>query len=106
MFDIIYPRSLKETFTNREKELALLEYAREELLAGNPPQIARKLRIAQGAVRNYLNSLINVDIVTRKEDKYYFRDPILRYWVAATEQEIELDEFPRQEDILSLEEIH
>lgn len=68
----------------------------------NQSQVARKLRIAQGAVRNYLNSLLEVDIIIRKEDKYYFKDSVLRYWIAATEQEIELDEFPRQEDILSL----
>jgi len=68
----------------------------------NQSQIARKLRIAQGAVRNYLNSLIKVDIIAKKDNKYYFKDPVLRYWLAATEEEIELDEFPRQEDILSL----
>jgi hypothetical protein len=65
-------------------------------------EIARALRKSPSAVREYLRSLGEVDLVEERDRTYQFRDPVLRFWVAYTSKGIEMDAFPRREDLAGL----
>jgi hypothetical protein len=65
-------------------------------------EIARSLRKAPGAVRESLRSLTEVDLVEERDRIYRYRDPVLRFWVAYTSKGIEIDAFPRREDLAGL----
>jgi hypothetical protein len=45
---------------------------------------------------------MEVDLVTEEEGRYYYRDPVLRFWVAYTSRGMEVDAFPRWEDLEGL----
>jgi DNA-binding MarR family transcriptional regulator/Holliday junction resolvase-like predicted endonuclease len=68
----------------------------------NQSQIARKLKSGQGAVRNYLRSLEEVDLVFRQENKYYIKDNFLRYWIYYQERGVELLGLPKQKELKNL----
>lgn len=74
--------------------------AKEEAL--NQSQIARKLKISQGASKEYLNELMKLDLVIVDEHKYYFRDPVFKYWIGYTQMGMEVDELPRKKDLFLL----
>ncbi len=65
-------------------------------------EIARALRKTPGAVRDYLRWLNEVDLVEERDRIYQFRDPVLRFWVAYASKGIEIDAFPRREDLAGL----
>jgi hypothetical protein len=65
-------------------------------------QIARPLRKAPSAVRGYLRWLIEVDLIVEQDKRYRYRDAVLRFWVAYTSKGLELDAFPRREDLAGL----
>ena len=65
-------------------------------------QIARVLRKAPSAVREYLRWLIEVDLIVEQDKRYCYRDAVLRFWVAYTSKGLELDAFPRREDLVGL----
>ena len=76
---------------------ALLQVLAEE--EGLPLSgVARRLRRQASATREYLRWLMEVDLVTEEDGHYYYRDPVLRFWVAYTSRGIEVDAFPRRED--------
>ena len=80
---------------------ALLQVLAEE--EGLPLSgIARRLRRQASATREYLRWLMEVDLVTEEAGRYYYRDPVLRFWVAYTSRGIEVDAFPRREDLEGL----
>ena len=64
--------------------------------------VARRLRRQASATREYLRWLMEVDLVTEEDGRYYYRDPVLRFWVAYTSRGIEVDAFPRREDLEGL----
>ncbi|GFP27439.1 restriction endonuclease [Candidatus Hakubella thermalkaliphila] len=65
-------------------------------------EVARRLRRQAPATREYLRWLMEVDLVTEEDGRYYYRDPVLRFWVAYTSRGIEVDAFPRREDLEGL----
>lgn len=65
-------------------------------------EVARRLRRQASATREYLRWLMEVDLVTEEDGRYYYRDPVLRFWVAYTSRGIEVDAFPRWEDLEGL----
>jgi AAA+ ATPase superfamily predicted ATPase len=80
---------------------ALLQIlAEEEGLALS--ELASRLRRQASATREYLRWLMEVDLVIEEEKRYYYRDPVLRFWVAYTSQGVEVDAFPRREDLEGL----
>ncbi|MBL7147866.1 MAG: winged helix-turn-helix transcriptional regulator, partial [Nanoarchaeota archaeon] len=89
-----YDISLKVARFGQSLKSILKILTKEEGL--NQSQLARKLKITQGAVRTYLNSLIRVDFLDEKEGKYFFRDKVLSYWLSYRELGIEIDEFPKE----------
>ncbi len=52
--------------------------------------VARQLKVTPGTARNYLRWLLEVDLVIERQKRYYFRDPVLRYWVAMVTRGIEV----------------
>jgi len=80
---------------------ALLQVLAEE--EGLPLSgVARRLRRQASATREYLRWLMEVDLVTEEDGRYYYRDPVLRFWVAYTSRGIEVDAFPRWKDLEGL----
>ncbi len=65
-------------------------------------EIARALRKTPSAVRDYLRWLSEVDLVEERDHIYQFRDAVLRFWVAYASKGIEMDAFPRREDLAGL----
>jgi DNA-binding MarR family transcriptional regulator len=61
----------------------------------NQSELARKLRITQGAVRTYLNELVKFDLLVEIDNQYFFKDQILRYWLSYRELGTELSENPK-----------
>lgn len=96
----VYDVSLEKATRYAALKSVLTVLAVEEEL--NQSQVARRLRIAQGTARNYLNTLVEIGLVTQRAGRYYYQDPVLRYWVASVERGIEIDEFPRRSDVLGL----
>ena len=96
----IYTTSLQRAryFTALKSVLNIL--AEEEGL--NQSEIARKLRISQGAAKQYLNELKELDIIIEEEHKHYFRDSVFKYWVVHAQLGMEIDELPGKKDLLSL----
>jgi AAA+ ATPase superfamily predicted ATPase len=65
-------------------------------------QAARRLHRRPSSVQDYLRWLIEVDLLVAKEQRYFYRDEVLRYWVAYTARGIEIDGFPRPADLKDL----
>jgi AAA+ ATPase superfamily predicted ATPase len=65
-------------------------------------QAARRLHRRPSSVQDYLRWLIEVDLLVVREQRYFYRDEVLRYWVAYTARGIEIDGFPRAEDLKDL----
>jgi len=65
-------------------------------------QIARKLRVTSGTASDYLRWLREVDLVTDRDHAYYFRDPVLRFWVANTIRGVEISLTAEPLDLVNL----
>ena len=53
-------------------------------------QVARRLKVSSASASDYLRWLLAVDLLVEKEHLYYFQDPVLRFWVAAVIQGVEV----------------
>ncbi|PKO22770.1 MAG: hypothetical protein CVU38_07605 [Chloroflexi bacterium HGW-Chloroflexi-1] len=53
-------------------------------------EVARRLKVTPGTARNYLRWLLEVDLLIEHQKSYYFRDPVLRYWIAMISRGIEV----------------
>ncbi len=53
-------------------------------------QIARRLRVTSATASDYLRWLCEVDLIQVKDHLYFFRDPVLRFWVGNIVKGIEL----------------
>lgn len=65
-------------------------------------QVARRLRVTPASARDYLRWLREVDLIAEREHRYYFRDPVLRFWVANAIRGIELGLNAEPLDLASL----
>jgi len=54
-------------------------------------ETARRIRKGAPATRGYLRALQEVDLLIEEGGEYSYRDPVLRYWVAAMTRGIEID---------------
>ena len=80
---------------------AILQFLAEEQ-GFTLSEIARSLRKSPSAVHEYMRWLSEVDLVKERDRIYQFRDAVLRFWVAYASKGIELDAFPRREDLSGL----
>jgi hypothetical protein len=65
-------------------------------------EAARRLHRRPSSVQDYLRWLTDVDLLMIREQRYFYRDAVLRYWVAYTSRGIETDGFPNAEDLKRL----
>ena len=65
-------------------------------------ELARQLRMTQGAVRTNLKELEHIGLLHERDRHYYYTDAILRYWVAYVQHGIEAPEFPGERDLLAI----
>jgi len=65
-------------------------------------EAARRLHRRPSSVQDYLRWLIDVDLLVIREQHYFYRDTVLRYWVAYISRGIETDGFPNTEDLTRL----
>ena len=54
-------------------------------------EVARRIRKGAPGTRGYLRALHEVDLLIEQGGAYFYRDPVLRYWVAAMTRGIEVD---------------
>ncbi|MGB2773476.1 MAG: restriction endonuclease, partial [Anaerolineae bacterium] len=65
-------------------------------------QAASRLHRKPSSVQDYLRWLIDVDLLVIREQRYFYRDAVLRYWVAYTSRGIETAGFPNTDDLKRL----
>ena len=65
-------------------------------------EAARRLHRRPSSVQDYLRWLIDVDLLVIREQRYFYRDAVLRYWVVYISRGIEMDGFPNTEDLTRL----
>jgi DNA-binding MarR family transcriptional regulator len=65
-------------------------------------ELARQLRMTQGAVRTNLKELEHIGLLHQRDRRYYYTDAILRYWVAYVQHGIEVSEFPGERDLAAI----
>lgn len=84
----VYDLSLQKAAGYGALKAVLQILATEEGL--NATQIARRLRVTSATASDYLRWLKEVDLINEKEHRYYYQDPVLRFWVANTIRGIEV----------------
>jgi len=80
--DYVFNESLSRAYRGAVHRQILLILAQEEGLTLT--QISNKLKKKTGEVSNYLKFLLKTDLIVRKNDRYYFRDKLMRFWLAKT----------------------
>jgi AAA+ ATPase superfamily predicted ATPase len=65
-------------------------------------ELARRLRMTQGAVRTNLKELERIGLLHERHRRYYYIDGVLRYWVAYVQFGVEAPEFPGERDMSAI----
>ena len=66
-------------------------------------EIARtRVRRQASAARDYLRRLMAVDLLVERDGRYFYADPVFRYWVAQTTKGVAIEGFPRQDELKGL----
>ncbi len=84
----VYDLSLQKAKGYGALKSVLQILAQEEGLSAS--DVARQLRVTSGSASDYLRWLCEVDLVVEKDQAYYFRDPVLRFWVGNVIKGIEV----------------
>ena len=105
-FEYVFNESLSRAYKGPVHKQILLILAQEEGLRLS--EIAKRLNKPTGEVSNYLKFLLRTDLIVRQNEKYYFADKLMRFWLAKTylgitELELRREEF-LEELIKELEE--
>jgi len=98
----IYNISIERVQGKGSLKAILNVLAREEGITLS--EISKKLNQKTGAVSNLLKSLLESDLVVRKDKRYYFRDPILRFWLSKKVLNLDVDydiDFSVVKDLIS-----
>jgi AAA+ ATPase superfamily predicted ATPase len=83
LFKYIFEESLKKAKRRGHLRTILLIIADMEGLTLT--NIAESIKKPTGQVNNYLKSLLRTDLIFEHGKKYYFRDPLFRFWIAKTQ---------------------
>jgi hypothetical protein len=83
LFKYIFEESLKKAKRKGHLRTILLNIADQEGLTLT--RIAESIKKPTGQVSNYMKSLLRTDIIFEHDKKYYFRDPLFRFWIAKTQ---------------------
>jgi len=65
-------------------------------------EVASRVRRQASAARDYLRRLMEVDLLVECQGRYFYADPVFRYWVAQTTKGVAIEGFPRQEELKAL----
>lgn len=84
----IYDLSLQKAKGYGALKSVLQILSQEEGLSAS--EVARQLRVTPGTASDYLRWLCEVDLVVEKDRLYFFRDPVLRFWVGSVIKGIEV----------------
>jgi len=84
----VYDLSLQKASGYGALKAVLQILAAEEGLTAS--EIARRLRVTSATASDYLRWLQEVDLIIAHEHNYYFRDPVLRFWIANTIRGVEV----------------
>jgi len=95
-----YDLSLQQATGYGSLKAVLQVLAAEEGLTA--ADVARQLRVTPATASDYLRWLREVDLLSLQEGRYYFRDPVLRYWVAHATQGVEVSTRAAGVDIADL----
>lgn len=82
LLDYVFNESLSRAYRGKWHRQMLLTLAEEDGLILS--EIARRVNKPSGEVANYLKFLLRSDLIVRQDNRYYFRDPVLRFWLAKT----------------------
>ncbi|ALM74032.1 AAA family ATPase [Thermococcus barophilus] len=80
--EYVFNESLSRAYKGPVHKQILLILAQEEGLRLS--EIARRLNKPTGEVSNYLKFLLRTDLVVRQNERYYFADKLMRFWLAKT----------------------
>jgi predicted transcriptional regulator len=90
----------------RAKGYGVLRSILDQIAANDDPmtqsELARRLRMTQGAVRTNLKELERIGLLHERDRHYFYTDSILRYWVAYVQQGVEAPEFPGERDLMAI----
>ena len=83
-------------YYNRARGQTLLKtilkvVANEELRLS---EIAKKIYRSAPVTKSILERLMEVDVIYKKDNKFYFSDNVLRIWLKLTSQGYEFDDVP------------
>lgn len=65
-------------------------------------ELARALKMSQGPIRINLKELQDIGLLYERDRKYYYNDPVLKYWVAYVQHGVEVSDFPKEKDLVSI----
>src|SRR3989338_1782532 len=65
-------------------------------------ELARALKMSQGPVRVNLKELEDIGLLCDRDRRYYYNDPVLKYCVAYVQHGIEVSDFPKERDLVSI----
>ena len=82
VLDYIFNESLSRAYKGEFHRQILLTLAHTQGLTLT--EIAQKLGKPSGEVSNYMKILLKTDLLVREENNYYFRDPLLAFWLKNT----------------------
>ena len=80
--EYLFNESLSRAYKGPIHKQILLVLAQEEGLRLS--DIAKRLNKPSGEVSNYLKFLLRTDLILRQDDRYYFADKLMRFWLAKT----------------------
>jgi hypothetical protein len=89
-----YCRYLYDISLSRARGYGILKAILQALAAEEGltlSEVARRIRKSAPGTRGYLRALQEVDLLIEEGGEYFYRDPVLRYWVAAMTRGIEVD---------------
>jgi len=80
--DYVFNESLSRAYKGAVHREILLILAREEGLTLS--EISKRLGKPSGEVSNYMKFLLRTDLITKENNRYYFTDKLMRFWLAKT----------------------
>jgi len=82
VLDYIFNESLSRAYKGELHRQILLNLAEHQ--GWTLSEIARNLKRPSGEVSNYMKVLLKTDLLIRDGNNYYFRDPLLAFWLKNT----------------------
>ncbi|MBS3749829.1 MAG: winged helix-turn-helix domain-containing protein [Candidatus Thermoplasmatota archaeon] len=82
VLDYIFNQSLSRAYKGKIHRQILLILAKKQGLTLT--EISKDLNKPSGEVSNYMKKLLTTDLIIREENNYFFRDPLLAFWIKYT----------------------